>query len=123
MNDPVKQAAIDDWEAAGEPPVIGTCRNCRAGAAVNIVLLARRGRLPGHGWGCAVCGLPQDGALTVLCDPCMAQFDALPTMVRWAADGPLAQDGRIRIRRLPAGEFDHSAAAHEMDGMAPAGRA
>src|SRR5258708_10863139 len=32
-----------------------------------IVMLDVKGEVPGHGWGCVVCGLASDGASAVLC--------------------------------------------------------
>lgn len=36
----------------------------------NIICHDLKGVSPGSGWGCVVCGLPPDGAVSVICDSC-----------------------------------------------------
>lgn len=54
---------------------LGPCCACHTtGSSVrNIVMLSVRASVPGTGWGCFVCGLRPDGAITVLCDDCLEQ--------------------------------------------------
>lgn len=71
----------DDWDDCDElvnagpadPPDLGPCCACgQAGPTVrNIVCFPVRAPVPGTGWGCVVCGAPNDGATAVLCDACM----------------------------------------------------
>lgn len=50
---------------------LGPCCGCRTIQGVrNIVMLPVRAPVPGTGWGCFACDLPQDGAVAVLCDDC-----------------------------------------------------
>ena len=66
-----------------EGPSLGPCCMC-AGDGVNIIMLDRRAVIPGHGWGCFICGLPRDGAVAVLCNGCADRFEADPTTLRRA---------------------------------------
>jgi hypothetical protein len=51
---------------------LGECCACRGTENVrNIVAIAKRGPVSGKGWGCVVCGLPMDGAISVVCDSCL----------------------------------------------------
>ena len=52
-------------------PQLGQCCACGGTENVrNIVMHDFRAPIAGAGWGCIVCHLPLDGALSVLCDHC-----------------------------------------------------
>lgn len=36
-------------------------------------MLDRPAPVPGTGWGCTICNLPQDGAIAVMCDLCISE--------------------------------------------------
>jgi hypothetical protein len=80
----------------------------------NIILLDRRCVVPGHGWGCVVCGLPSDGACAV-CDECLDEWRDDESRLTVACRGFPASDGRIAIAALPKGEFNHDVARHADD--------
>jgi hypothetical protein len=92
----------------------GETRVCR-----NIILLPRLAPVPGTGWSCLFCGLPEDGAIAVGCDECMADgaHERTPTWVcsGWAAptDGVAAE--RVRYEDLPDTVFEHRLGFHEED--------
>ena len=89
-------------------PKLGPCCRCETTEGVHaIVMLARRCAVPGHGWGCVVCGLPSDGASAVLCDPCVVRWQAAPALLTIACRGYPGTDGRSPIAELPPGEFKH----------------
>ena len=70
-----------------EVPNLGPCCHCgRTDDVRTIVMLSRRGPMPGCGWGCVVCGLPLDGAIAVLVRRLHRQQRRHP---------------EIRVRRLP----------------------
>jgi hypothetical protein len=75
-------------------------------------MLSHRAPVPGHGWGCAVCGLPPDGAVAVLCGPCTDRF-AADCALRFACRGYPATDGRIPFDELDPEPFEHDPAKHE----------
>lgn len=77
----------------------------------NIVMLHKRAPVPGTGWGCCSCGLPMDGAIAVICDPCLAQYKTAPNNIRFAADGPVLEKKRIPIDQLTE-SFDHDYQFH-----------
>ena len=114
MVDP--QQIVDEGYQQDDEPDVGTCRQCGAERPRNVVILTRRCATAGTGWGCVICCLPFDGAGTILCDSCIARWQNNARMIWWAVDGLPAENRRIRIRCLPAGTFDHNAAAHAMAG-------
>ncbi len=100
---------------ANDAPDLGPCCICEKTQGVrNIIMLSRRGVVSGHGWGCAQCDLPADGALAVLCDECTAEFQVDESVLKTACRGYPATEGRIAIADLPPGEFDHDPAKHAM---------
>ena len=88
---------------------LGRCCCCGGTERVrNIVCLPRRAPIPGTGWGCGVCGLPQDGAVYVACDRCLeANAPALEVVVGRAASG-----NRIGIETLADTVFEHDMSRH-----------
>ena len=55
---------------------LGTCCICGSEEGViNIVSLPYKTFIPGTGWGNVETGLPADGAIAVLCDECMTNFN------------------------------------------------
>lgn len=80
---------------------LGSCCVCeRVGPSVcNVIATEWRAAIPGHGWGCVLCGLPRDGAVYVLCDDCIGPLnsDGLPTALfapRFVCRGYPKSDGR-----------------------------
>ena len=88
-----------------DQPSLGPCCGCErdTGLARNIVMLPFRNKMPGHGWGCFVCGLAPDGAVAVLCDECAERFDRGDGGLRFACRGYPGIDGRA-----PLAEFTGS---------------
>lgn len=104
---------------SSEPELdFGPCCACgQSGPTVrNVLLLDRRGPMPGRGWGCFQCGLPMDGASAVLCDACLEAN----AEIKFARTGYPAEDGRTPIEALPAGEFKHNLAFHPEAAYDPA---
>lgn len=88
---------------------LGACCACGGSENVrNIICLNRKGPTPGKGWGCFVCGLPQDGAVAVLCDDCL-EWGA---KIRFVCIGYPASDGRMPIEELPDEPFEHNLTYH-----------
>jgi hypothetical protein len=98
-----------------DAPALGPCCMCEGVSGVrNLMMLDRRGLVPGHGWGCVVCGLPSDGATAVLCDACLAAYRA-GRKLRFVCRGYPAKDGRAALEELPDGAFAHDEAKHAED--------
>jgi hypothetical protein len=108
--DPVSDEDEEDDE--DDIPELGSCCICeREDGVRNILMLNKRGPIPGHGWGCFVCGLPADGASAVLCDSCFEAVQGGTAQIKWACRGYPAEDGRILIDALTE-PFDHDAHFH-----------
>jgi len=55
-----------------DPIDLGPCCACRTvGPTVRTIMMLSVRAPGGHGWGCLQCGLPQAGAIAVLCDRCL----------------------------------------------------
>lgn len=102
---------LEGWERIESdepPPDLGPCCACGGLTGVrNVYMLHQRSPMPGRGWGCLQCGLPNDGAIAVVCDDCHRTNRPLRDACRgWPAD-----DGRIPIEEL-AGTHEHVMALH-----------
>ena len=97
-----------------EAPDLGPCCICeKPNGACVIIMLPRRGLVPGHGWGCFECDLPCDGAVAVICNECEPIFQADESALRFACRGFPASDGRVPVEELPPGDFDHDMSKHQ----------
>jgi hypothetical protein len=95
-------------------PKLGPCCTCGTTTGVrNIIMFDRRAPVTGAGWGCAVCGLPNDGAVAVLCDECMG---GEPKTVSIGFPG---EGKRMPVADLPDEAFGHKPEFHqdELRGM------
>lgn len=90
----------------------GTCCQCEGELGdVNVLSMDFRAPVIGTGWGCAICGLPFDGALVILCDTCIHNFDIQNTLV---VDGVIAGQGRIHISTIDTEtRFQHNISKHQ----------
>lgn len=77
----------------------------------NMICLDRPARVSGTGWGCAVCGLPADGAVAVVCDDCLVAGREIRFVVYGYAD----RKQRMAVADLPAGDFNHDVRFHALD--------
>jgi hypothetical protein len=91
-------------------PPLGPCCACgQSGPAVRYILMLHRlSPTPGKGWGCFQCGLPMNGAIAVICDPCLFAG----AEIQFVCTGHPADPDRTPIRELPPGEFDHNPRLH-----------
>ena len=95
---------------------LGNCCICEKGApevkVCNIVMLDLRVPLQhrGRGWGCVQCGLAMEGAVAVLCDPCLDKHVA-GAAIKLACLGSPADNVRIPIGELKE-KFEHDMAKH-----------
>jgi hypothetical protein len=78
----------------------------------NFIMLSRRAVTPGTGWGCFVCGLPQDGAMAVVCDGCLEGYADGAKMLRFVIDAQTGQCGRVPIEGLSDEPFEHDMSKH-----------
>jgi hypothetical protein len=95
-------------------PDLGPCCACgiEGDTVRNVWMLPRLAPRAGSGWGCALCCLPPNGAIAVLCDFCH-QVEA---PLRFAVVGNPGDGVRIAISRLAPGVFEHDMRAHVMRG-------
>ena len=99
------------------PVSLGPCCICKATDNVrNIIMLKKKAPIPGRGWGCLQCGLPQNGAIIVLCDFCLMTYRARGEVIlKYACRGFPASDGRIPIQKLQElpNNFEHDLTKHK----------
>lgn len=96
-----------------DPPGLGPCCICEGTENVrNVILLNVKGTIPGHGWGCMVCGLAADGASAVLCDACLDIYEKDNSALKFACRGYPAKEGRVPIDQLE-GHHDHDMKKHK----------
>jgi hypothetical protein len=87
---------------------LGPCCHCmRDEQSANLLLLNYDAPIPGTGWGCAQCGLPDDGALAVMCDECMEA----EREVRYVCVGRPGAGARTPVESLTAA-FHHRLEHH-----------
>jgi hypothetical protein len=93
-----------------DPHTLGPCCNCGTTVGVtNIMMLDLRAPTPGKGWGCAVCNLPADGAVAVLCDACLEQ------PLKTVCDGYPKEGKRVPVDTLSDEPFAHDMEKHRED--------
>ena len=94
------------------PSLLGSCCVCGTFEGVtNLITLHQRAPVPGTGWGCFLCQLPEDGAVAVTCDQC------LRLKLVWACHGYPHEGKRVPIESLE-GEFDHDHELHRRHDVA-----
>jgi len=88
---------------------LGPCCACekRGKSVRNVLMLNAKSPIRKRGWGCAVCHLPPDGALAVVCDACLTAKREL----RFACRGYPGTDGRVHIKDLK-GSHEHDMSKH-----------
>lgn len=98
------------------PPNLGTCCICGTADDVRVVLmLNKKCPTPGRGWGCLVCGLPEDGAVAVLCSDCEGAYAIGAKQLAQVCTGHPARDGRTGIHAV-GGTHEHDVALHVFEG-------
>lgn len=98
-----------------EPLDLGACCACgkEDSRVRNLLMITRRTTIPGTGWGCVVCGIPNDGALVAVCDECVENHSP----IRQAIHGYATSKERIPLEQLPPGKFDHDPAKHQGENL------
>lgn len=93
-----------------DDPDLGACCACnKTGPAVrNVLMLHQTAPVSGTGWGCFVCGLPADGAVSVVCDDCL-EAGTEPTQVIYGY--PVNRE-RVGINDYEHQPFDHDMSQH-----------
>lgn len=88
---------------------LGKCCSCeKEGPDVRNVMalpFKKPSTEPGSAWGCFVCGLPNEGAIAVLCDDCLHNGK-----IRFVVDGYAGDN-----LRLPVDEVQATAEPHNHD--------
>jgi hypothetical protein len=125
MNEDLSQFEWDEvsvWDdIEDEPPPeyeasfkdFGSCCSCGSTShAANFLLLEHEAPVPGSGWGCAICKLPANGAIAVLCDTCLKQVNPVLTHVIF---GYPADKKRVSYDSVSNTCFKHTMELHEPD--------
>jgi len=100
---------LDLLQEEAPPITVGRCCACRRVDVEcrNLVMLHVQAPVPGTGWGCVVCGLPNDGALALVCDGCLERNAPILD----AIEGYASKGGRIARDTLTV-PFEHKAIPH-----------
>lgn len=89
---------------------LGECCICHGRRNVrNIIMHPKLAPRLGTGWGCAVCGLPLDGAISVLCDDCVPNSEEVSEV----CVGYPKENQRVTLASLAPGTFDHDMRFHQ----------
>jgi hypothetical protein len=117
MEDEEYRQLVDELLSEPEGISLGACCACHGTERVrNLVMHARRAPVAGTGWGCVVCGLPSDGAVSVLCDACLRLntrgVGSFPATVEVCVGYP-AENKRVPLASLPTDVFDHDMRFHQ----------
>lgn len=93
-------------------PQFGQCCACRGSENVRtIVMHDFRAPIAGSGWGCVVCHLPMDGAISVICDHCReCEGPILDVCVGYPKDNQ-----RFAMTALTKMPFGHDLSQHADD--------
>lgn len=89
---------------------LGPCCICgQPGPTVRtLIALPQKAPVPGTGWGCIVCDLPNDGAVAVACDACLEA----EAEITEACHGYPGEGRRMAVTGLIKGAFKHDLTKH-----------
>lgn len=105
-----------DYEETELLPV-GSCCMClksESPTVRNFITVEKLAPVPGTGWGCAVCRLPSDGAVAVVCDECLPKLQAGEELKEVILGFPAYRE-RFPYTKLE-GNFKHTQELHERSG-------
>jgi hypothetical protein len=93
---------------------LGRCCVCDKGGPLvrNVLMFKQVAPVRGTGWGCVVCGLKNDGAVAVVCDPCLAVMKADKLPVKFVCVGAPFRNERLATGDLKTPAFDHDLSKH-----------
>ena len=92
---------------------LGTCCICRTATGVrNVFLLAYKADIPGHGWGCLICGLAPDGTVAVLCDDCTVLYRGRKAQLEYVCRGYPPTEGLLPFAQISPERHEHDLAKH-----------
>lgn len=93
----------------GDMPDLGQCCCCGGIENVrNVLMLHLKAKTPGAGcWGCFQCGLPNEGAVAVVCDRCLNERRE----ILYAVDGEARLNKRVPLSELTE-PFEHDMNKH-----------
>jgi hypothetical protein len=110
----MKEHQLFDESVPAEPN-LGACCICEGTEGVFvIVLLCAQAPDPGYGWGCVTCGLPNHGAMAVICETCESRTKSqteAENRLRFFCSFATGGTGRLPIADL-RGVHQHRRALH-----------
>ncbi|MFN8452453.1 MAG: hypothetical protein U0521_28580 [Anaerolineae bacterium] len=81
---------------------------CRGPTVRNVMALPYRAPVDGTGWGCFVCGTPNDGAVAVICDSCLEHN----VPIQQVCVGYPSENRRAPLATVTE-PFEHDASRHQ----------
>ncbi len=93
---------------------VGPCCKCgKEGPGVRqIIALDFEAPQANTGWGCLGCGLPNNGAVAVVCDSCLDSCLKNADEIKFVLDGWPAEKKRLPIDQFKKVPFEHDVKKH-----------
>lgn len=91
---------------------LGLCCVCGERKADTVIMLPYKSPSPGKGWGCFQCGLPNDGAVAVVCGECFTGVGQKMPDIKYMVIGYPAENVRIPYEPDKLEPFDHDEKKH-----------
>jgi hypothetical protein len=87
---------------------LGPCCTCNLKPATTVVFVNERAPIDGTGWGCLRCGIPPNGAVSVICEDCKKK--QIP--IKKVCVGKPAEGRRALLEMTTGEKFDHDYSKH-----------
>jgi len=93
----------------------GTCCVCEVESTDvnNFVMLPYKAPVPGTGWGCFVCDMDSDGAMSVMCTECLMKLNHFEVEIKFVIDGFPKNKKRKPLENYLKIPFMHNPELHD----------
>lgn len=93
----------------------GTCCVCEVESkdVNNFVMLPYKAPIPGTGWGCFVCDMDSDGAISVMCNECLIKLNYFEVEIKFVIEGFPRDKKRKPLENYLKIPFMHNPKLHD----------